>query len=178
MSLRYSASCILASMTWPIGNHIPESQIMRLGFRLLRRVLVLSACALFLISLVLPALTSPEATVPGWFVFLLGWFGYVISEWRWYANVFFGIALVFVLSNERRLTIPAIVAASSSVLLATSCFWLPPKISTGGSSSPGVALATLEIGAYCWIAAHITLLFASLLPARARTPAPAKQMEK
>jgi hypothetical protein len=137
-----------------------------------RKLLALSAFFLFLLSLTLPALTSPEATVPGWFVLLMGWFGYAIGEWRWYANIFFLCAFGLILSGEHWVERWAILAALVSTVIASSCFWLPPKIATGGSSSPRVAQANLETGAYCWIAAHTILLLASLISLNKRQRIP------
>jgi hypothetical protein len=129
-------------------------------------LLIRVSLLLYALSLVLPSLTSPETTMRGWEVLLIGVMGYVVGEFRWFANPLFFIAVASIGSVKYQRSRGVISLVTIAVLLSASCLVIQPHVGTGGSSTPRTAEATLEVGAYVWIIAHIALLLAALCSPR------------
>jgi hypothetical protein len=130
----------------------------------LRTLILRGSMSLFFVSLVLPALTVRGATMSGWYVLLIGWLGYATSEYRWYANPLFLLALITVRCSIKGPNLLAITLATAGVCVSASCLVVVPRVPAGALTSPPPDPAVLEVGAYCWLLAHVLLLFAAAAP--------------
>ncbi|NOU49120.1 hypothetical protein HG263_00955 [Pseudoalteromonas sp. JBTF-M23] len=123
-------------------------------------VLIVS-CALYLVSLCLPALHFAEqASLAGYSLLLWGWWGVVTLDPAWFANPLFIIALVHCyLKGYKR----AAIYSGGALVLALSSFKAKQWFFNEGGGTP---ITGLGVGFYIWIVAIIVLLTFNLVLAR------------
>lgn len=63
--------------------------------------LALTALIIWLCSLALPGLVFYSEAVPGFVILLIGWLSPIVLNFAWYANIFFGYAVLKLVTNEK-----------------------------------------------------------------------------
>lgn len=110
---------------------------------------LITACALFLVSLLLPGLELADGnSVEGWRILLVGWYGFIALEFPWIANLFFMAGIIAGWSGyHRRAGILGCAAALAGLLSLRSNIWIANH----------VPIDHLGSGFYVWMIGFITL---------------------
>lgn len=114
-------------------------------------------------SLLLPALSADGESYLGALVLAMGWM-VIGDEFRWVANIFYGVALVALGVTRTSPNFFAVAPAMVAAILAWSCVLIPPLAAVGGSSNPRMSSAILEAGAWAWMFALGLFAWATFLP--------------
>jgi len=125
------------------------------------RLTVLKAIALILIGLALflffmslfePVFITTKQPVLGYWVFAMGWMGFIILQFAWYANLLSFLSLLLMFKYPLR----AFLLSLFSLLLATESFLFD-------EIPQNVKIIEIDIGFYLWMGAHCAVLYASIL---------------
>jgi hypothetical protein len=115
------------------------------------------ALFLFFIALFEPVFITKESAIKGYWIFAMGWMGFVIFQFAWYANL---LSLLSILLMFKR-PFTAFLLSLFSLLLAAESF-LFDEIPLGSGKESIVIIAN-DIGFYLWIGAHCAVLYAAIL---------------
>jgi len=115
------------------------------------------ALFLFFISLLEPVFITEDKPVKGYWIFAMGWMGFVIFQFAWYANLLSLLAILLMFKRP----LSAFLLALFSLLLAAESF-LFDEIPLG-SGEESIAIIGNDIGLYLWIGAHCAILYATIL---------------
>ena len=115
-------------------------------------ILIGLALFLFFISLFEPVFITTEQPVLGYWVFAIGWMGFIILQFAWYANLLSFLSLLLMFKYPIR----AFFLSLFSLLLATESFLF-------NEISHNVKIIDTDIGLYLWMGAHCAVLYASIL---------------
>ena len=115
------------------------------------------AVFLFFISLFEPVFITEDESVKGYWIFAMGWMGFAIFQFAWYANLLSLLAVLLMFKHPLR----AFLLSLFSLLLAAESF-LFDEIPLG-SSKASIAIIDNDIGLYLWIGAHCAVLYAAVL---------------
>jgi len=129
----------------------------------MRRLLLCLSMVTFATSMFLPPLTLDGRDVLSINVVLLGGFGVMYGETRWYANLLYVAALVMVGMHGRLHSLTTCVAGIA-LIWSLSCIIWPVRLMQDTS----VVAASLSVGAYMWMAAMALGLASALAPERAK----------
>lgn len=116
----------------------------------MRRMLLTVSLLTFVISLFFPPLFFNGKEVLMINVVTLGALGIVHGEVRWYANVFYLLALLLCIANSRT-SAGAFFCFTIAALISLSCLVWPARI----MQDTAVVTASLGTGAYLWISAMV-----------------------
>ena len=120
-------------------------------------LLVILAFFLFFLSLFEPVFITENKEIKGYWVLAMGWMGFVIFQFAWYANL---LSLLAVLLMSKRVG-TAFILSLLALLLSTESFLFDEVPSA--SSDKNIAIIDNEIGLYLWIGAHCAVLYAVIL---------------
>ncbi|HFC91305.1 MAG TPA: hypothetical protein ENJ51_00685 [Leucothrix mucor] len=115
------------------------------------------AVFLFFISLFEPVFITEDKPVKGYWIFAMGWMGFAIFQFAWYANLLSLLAVLLMFKHPVR----AFLLSLFSLLLAAESF-LFDEIPLG-SGKASIAIIDNNIGLYLWIGAHCAVLYAAVL---------------
>ena len=120
-------------------------------------LLVILAFFLFALSLFEPVFITEDKIIKGYWVLAMGWMGFVIFQFAWYANL---LSLLAILLMTKR-TITAFILSLLALLLSMESFIFNeiPSI----DSDKNIAIIDTDIGLYLWIGAHCAVLYAVIL---------------
>lgn len=120
-------------------------------------LLVGLAFILFFLSLFEPVFITEDKVIKGYWVLAMGWLGFVIFQFAWYANLLSLLAIL--LMSKRAGT--AFILSLLALLLSTESFLFDEIPSA--DSNKNIAIIDNEIGLYLWIGAHCAVLYAVIL---------------
>ncbi len=112
---------------------------------------------LFLASLFETVFITETHSIKGYWVFAMGWMGFAIFQFGWYANLLSLLVILLMFKHPLR----AFIIALFSLLLATDSF-LFDQIPFGNSKE-NIAIIANDIGLYLWVGAHCAILYATIL---------------
>jgi hypothetical protein len=112
---------------------------------------------LFFISLLEPVFITEDKAVKGYWIFAMGWMGFVIFQFAWYANLLSLLSILLMLKHSST----AFLLSLFSLLLAAESF-LFDEIPLG-SGKENIVIIDNDIGLYLWIGAHCAVLYATIL---------------
>jgi hypothetical protein len=115
-------------------------------------ILIGLALFLFFISLFEPVFITTEQPVLGYWIFAMGWMGFIILQFAWYANLLSFLSLLLMFKYPIR----AFFLSLFSLLLATESFLFNEILYN-------VKIIDIDIGLYLWMGAHCAVLYASIL---------------
>lgn len=115
------------------------------------------ALFLFFISLFEPVFITEDEVVKGYWIFAMGWMGFAIFQFAWYANLLSFLAVLLMFKHP----LYAFLLSLFSLLLAAESF-LFDEIPLG-TSKGNIAIIDNDIGLYLWIGAHCAVLYAVVL---------------
>lgn len=110
------------------------------------------ALVLFFISLFEPVFITTERAVLGYWVFAIGWMGFIVLQFAWYANLLSLLSLLLMFKHPTR----AFFLSLFSLLLAAESFLF-------NEIPHNVKIIDIDIGLYLWMGAHCAVLYASIL---------------
>lgn len=137
----------------------------------MRRLLLYLSLVTFVVSLFVPPITVDGRDVLSINVVLLGGFGVIYGETRWYANLLYVVVLVMIWNDG--LYILTICIAGVALFWALSCIVWPVRI----MQDTRVVAASLSTGARLWMVAMALGLAAALAPSRANSTTRGKNAE-
>jgi hypothetical protein len=115
------------------------------------------ALFLFFISLFEPVFITKNEVVKGYWIFAIGWMGFAIFQFAWYANLLSFLAVLLMFKHP----LYAFLLSLFSLFLAAESF-LFDEIPLG-TSKGNIAIIDNDIGLYLWIGAHCAVLYAVIL---------------
>jgi hypothetical protein len=115
------------------------------------------ALFLFFISLLEPVFITEDKPIKGFWIFAMGWMGFVIFQFAWYANL---LSLLAALMMFKRPLIAFLLSLLALLLAAESFLFDEIPL---GSSKESIAIIDTDIGLYLWIGAHCAILYAAIL---------------
>ena len=115
------------------------------------------ALFLFFVSLLEPVFITKDQPIKGFWIFAMGWMGFVIFQFAWYANLLSLLAALMMFSRP----LVAVLLSLFALLLAAESF-LFDEIPLGNSKE-SIAIISTDIGLYLWIGAHCAILYAAIL---------------
>lgn len=115
------------------------------------------ALFLFFISLFKPVFITEQSAVKGYWIFAMGWMGFVIFQFAWYANL---LSLLSILLMFKRPFIAFLLSLFSLLLAAESFLFDEIPL---GSGKENIVIINNDIGFYLWISAHCIVLYAAIL---------------
>ncbi|WP_022950525.1 hypothetical protein [Leucothrix mucor] len=126
-------------------------------FRALALLFLLAAGVLFCIALVETVFVTTEQAVQGYWIMLVGWMGFMIFQFAWFANP---LALLALLLIRKR---PWWALATSVLsLLCLSQAFLFSEIPTD-TSGQSIAVVSRGIGFYCWVASIACVFYGTIM---------------
>ena len=120
-------------------------------------ILVVLAFGLFFLSLFEPVFITDDKVIKGYWVFAMGWMGFVIFQFAWYANLLSLLAILLMFSRAGTAFLLSLLA----LLLASQSFMFDEI--PAGSSDKSIAITGDDIGLYLWIGAHCAVLYAVIM---------------
>ena len=120
-------------------------------------LLISLSLACFVASLFLVSLFTTGEDIRGFWILLLGWFGLLIFQFAWYANMLNLLALL--LLHKRPFI--SFMLSSLALLLATQSFYFTeiPTSTSGGK----LFIKELGLGFYLWYFAQLVFLIATFI---------------
>jgi len=112
---------------------------------------------LFFSSLFEVVFITETHSIKGYWVFAIGWMGFIIFQFAWYANLLSLLAILFMFESPLK----AFITGLFSLLLAIESF-LFDEIPFG-KGKESIAIIAHDIGLYLWIGAHCAVLYATIL---------------
>lgn len=97
---------------------------------------------LWIASFALPVFKTDVGDIQGYWVFAMGWLGFVIFQFAWYANLLMLLAIFLMYTSPLR---SALVAAVG-LLVATQAFWF----TSIPSSTAEAMVMGYGLGFWCW----------------------------
>ncbi|MEE9310514.1 MAG: hypothetical protein V3U64_05785 [Cocleimonas sp.] len=128
-----------------------------LKLSLASKVLLLMGTFFFSLSLPLTSLFTSGDDIQGAWILLIGWLGIIIFQFAWFANPLNLLALLL-LTNRPKI---AFLLSSIALILASQAL-IFSEIPTSFSESK-IYIQELGLGFYCWYAAHVMFLLATLI---------------
>jgi hypothetical protein len=125
--------------------------------KIIALILIGLALLLFFLSLFEPVFIMEEKSVKGYWIFAMGWMGFVIFQFAWYANLLSLLAILLMFKRP----LSAFLLSLLSLLLATESF-LFDEIPLG-TDKGSIAIIDNDIGLYLWIGVHCAILYAAVL---------------
>ena len=119
-------------------------------------LLVVLAFILFFLSLFEPVFITEDKAIKGYWILAMGWLGFVIFQFAWYANL---LSLLAILLMTKRAVL-AFILSLFALLVSTESF-LFDEIPSGKGEN--IAIVDNDIGLYLWIGAHCAVLYAVIL---------------
>jgi hypothetical protein len=115
------------------------------------RCIALIPIALWLISLVVPAVGGDNDVGMGWQVLLIGWLGILNAQFGWFANIAFVWSIPIIMNVWQPSSRAQVILSLSLVIPALqTLFWT--EIHTHEGNSPVIVL----VGYYFWLAAMLS----------------------
>ncbi|WP_020396746.1 hypothetical protein [Thiolinea disciformis] len=126
----------------------PRKEITARRFPMSSLVLFLAG-VLWIASFALTVFKTNTGDIPGYWVFAMGWLGFAIFQFAWYANLLMLLAIFLMYSSPLR---SALVAAVG-LLVATQAFWFT---SVPGSSAESMVMG-YGMGFWFWYISMLLL---------------------
>ncbi len=125
--------------------------------KIIAMLLVLLAFVLFISSLFEPVFITEDHVIKGYWVLAMGWMGFAIFQFAWYANL---LSLLAILLMTKRATTAFVLSLLALLLSAESFLFDEIPVASGNKN---VAIIDNDIGLYLWIGAHCAVLYAVIL---------------
>lgn len=126
-------------------------------FRGIAILLLLAAAILFCIAMVETAYVTTQQPIQGYWIFLIGWMGFLIFQFAWYANPLTLLAVLLMRKHPWWALL-----ASTLALLCMSQAFLFNEIPTDASGNT-IAILARKNGFYSWIAMIICVFYADIM---------------
>lgn len=120
-------------------------------------VLIALAFVLFALSLFEPVFVTEEKMIKGYWVLAMGWLGFVIFQFAWYANLLSMLAILMMFKRAGAAFLLSLLA-----MLVSAQSFMFDEI-PAGSDGQSIKVIDTDIGLYLWIGAHCAVLYAAIL---------------
>jgi hypothetical protein len=110
------------------------------------------ALFLFFTSLFEPVFITTGKPILGYWVFAIGWMGFIILQFAWYANLLSLLSLLLMFKHPLR----AFLLSLFSLFFAAESFLFD-------EIPQNIRIIDIDIGFYLWMGAHCAVLYASIL---------------
>ena len=120
-------------------------------------LLVALAFVLFFSSLFETVFITENKVIKGYWVLAMGWMGFVVFQFAWYANL---LSLLAILLMSKRAGIAFILSVLALLLSTESFLFDEIPVGNGGKN---IVIVDTDIGLYLWIGAHCAVLYAVIL---------------
>ncbi len=126
-------------------------------FRALALLFLLAAGVLFCIAQVETVFVTTERAVQGYWIMLVGWMGFMIFQFAWFANPLALLSLLLIRKHPWWA-----LATSILSLLCLSQAFLFSEIPTD-TSGQSIAVVSRGIGFYCWVGSIACVFYGTIM---------------
>ncbi len=141
-----------------INNAIDDYKLERSAhpslLKTLSSLLLYSGITLFIISLFFNVFFTNSDDISGIWILLMGWLGFIIFQFAWYANP---LSLLAILLMKKR-PVVAVLLSLLAVIVASGTFIFNEIPAASGNEK--IYIKELGLGAYIWYASHWLILYA------------------
>lgn len=126
-------------------------------FRALAILFLLAAGVLFCIALVETAFVTTEQAVKGYWIMLVGWMGFMIFQFAWFANPLALLSLLLIRKHPWWALLTSVLS-----LACLSQAFLFSEIPTD-TSGQNIAIVSRGIGFYCWVGSIACVFYGAIM---------------